>query len=479
MIFLKINCISQFIQIFTKNFYEIKTFNVIIFTCELKLTQFISRKIRCYMEVLLTYFDLYRDILTAFTALICLYFIFDWRTPKGLTLAILITWGLISTVLLYFFWCYTPTSEYNLARTVIIILPLFAFLPFTLEKNLKGLVCVFCTITITFVVGAFAGVFSAIPHCIILKTCILTGSQTILTVIMLHGFLKPLKQIINELNKGWELIVIITSLPCIIFIFISVFPEFIHIYRINMILLLIVCIANVVIYWTIFVLFSTLQKNYINEQENQIIQIKLASIENNIAESKEIEKKMRLLNHDLRHYVNLIISFIDENNLDKAKKTLNILASEAEKLSRYKEKAYCKDQTINVIINYFVNKGENLNITVKTKVDIGEHLPCDSMELAILLSNCLENAINACKQLPVDDNKQINIVLNKIEDQIFIEIKNTFCGEIIFDSQTNLPKTYRKGHGTGMKSIFNFIQKYNAQIKCYIFDHYFVLRIII
>ena len=56
-----------------------------------------------------------------------------------------------------------------------------------------------------------------------------------------------------------------------------------------------------------------------------------------------------------------------------------------------------------------------------------------------------------------------------MNNQLFIQIKNEYEGEIILDSTTKLPKSKKnENHGWGMQSILSFSKKIDGTVGCYL-----------
>ncbi len=102
--------------------------------------------------------------------------------------------------------------------------------------------------------------------------------------------------------------------------------------------------------------------------------------------------------------------------------------------------------------------GNKLGIAKSMGIDTNCSLvlpyPCTvrDIDFCIILSNALDNAINACKNLDNSSEKYINIKGYKQGDFILIEIENSF-------QKKNMP-----GKGTGLANIKAAVRKYNGAV---------------
>lgn len=82
-------------------------------------------------------------------------------------------------------------------------------------------------------------------------------------------------------------------------------------------------------------------------------------------------------------------------------------------------------------------------------------------DLVILLSNLLNNAMEACEKCK--DNKVIKMKFLKEEDEIVLSVKNTYQGERKVENGTYLTtKEDKSEHGIGIKNIIKVVEKYNG-----------------
>ena len=93
----------------------------------------------------------------------------------------------------------------------------------------------------------------------------------------------------------------------------------------------------------------------------------------------------------------------------------------------------------------------------------------DENDLAILLSNLLENAIKAAKS-QVSDENLLKVKIQHSGNQCVLEISN-FCNESIQFDKDGLPLTSAEGHGIGMLSLRAFVKKYDAYVDFSQFDN--------
>jgi two-component system, LytTR family, sensor histidine kinase AgrC len=121
--------------------------------------------------------------------------------------------------------------------------------------------------------------------------------------------------------------------------------------------------------------------------------------------------------------------------------------------------------------------GINLNYTIKNNI---EEAYLDDTEITIILSNLLNNAIEATKE---SNNKKISIDVRKLE-RYKIEVKNNISGLNIEPSE--IEYFFRKGfsskgtgRGYGLYNVKKIVKKYKGTIYARVVDDYLVIEIFI
>lgn len=126
-------------------------------------------------------------------------------------------------------------------------------------------------------------------------------------------------------------------------------------------------------------------------------------------------------------------------------------------------------KTSNPIINaIFSEKGMycvNHDIKLITICDVSSLEALNEVDLYVLLSNLVDNSIEAVEKLSILEDKVITCNIKNSVGLLFIEIKNKFIGEILLVD--GLPQTSKKddeSHGYGVKSISEIVKKYNGSL---------------
>ena len=112
-------------------------------------------------------------------------------------------------------------------------------------------------------------------------------------------------------------------------------------------------------------------------------------------------------------------------------------------------------------MSVYIVRAEKLGIKINHKINLPKKISVDERDFALLISNLLENAINACSRQENPARKQISIAIQTVNGQCVLKIENFSDEAVIFDEK-NYPQASNEGHGLGMASIKLFSEKYDA-----------------
>ncbi len=214
------------------------------------------------------------------------------------------------------------------------------------------------------------------------------------------------------------------------------------------------------------------QREYKLKADAAMLEMAAESMRDRLSATEEIISQDRTMRHDRRHFEALILSLLQDGKVDEARKYLE------ERLSQepHSGQRYCENPTVNAAIMHYVNVAEHNSIRVTVSANIPYDPGVDEMQLAIAISNLLENAIHACEKVPEAD-RYIEVTA-KFKAQLLLEIVNSCNAKAELDEE-GYPVTAEVGHGIGTKSVLDFVQKTGSEIRYIAEDNKFKVRMII
>lgn len=298
----------------------------------------------------------------------------------------------------------------------------------------------------------------------------------ILIGIYLRLFYKKLHNDIEKYTPNY--LPVFGAYSLIIFIIISLYRSMIsEITSSGLLRLDMFAFAIISAYTFSLMFFSLIFRNFksimIQSFDNNVIEQHCRRIEvaNDIREQKDEE--LKIIRHDIKHILTATNSLIKANKLDEAIDFINNYISIIEDNTTLQ---YCKDPIINSVIDYYAKKCEENNINLKIKInDIESAIHISNYKIAILLSNCLENAYNAVLKMTID--RTINLTFLNNDNRLALKITNTFDGNISYD-ENGLPTNSEVGHGIGTSSIRKIAEENKLLLSYDINDETFTIKIL-
>lgn len=292
---------------------------------------------------------------------------------------------------------------------------------------------------------------------------------TSLSVAVVIGFLmnrylsRQLYHIMNTLKVSWLRLTIFPFLLFVSFLVLRVPDGGILETQNRYIPALLLSMITYSFYLLFYYLFSTTLHQQEEEEVQNVLLLQIHSMERQIANFEETGTYLKTLRHDLRHYTTALAASLENNDLDSARK---ILASVDSNLNKILEKTtfhnYTGDPLLDSILSYNGQRAQQASITYQVKLMLPDNLDISATDLTILMSNALENALNACEQVPPELDPFVSITSIKNGNQLFLEVANSYIQPVVFDSHTHLPAAHSPQHGLGSQSIRTIVKKVNG-----------------
>lgn len=197
------------------------------------------------------------------------------------------------------------------------------------------------------------------------------------------------------------------------------------------------------------------------DANNDFLRMQLSVIQENANLMEEANQKMAVIRQDIRSYNQRLSTLLKAKKNEKA---LQLITQCDEHIQQTTIQSFCKNPIINAALSLYINKAKQEQVPVEYKIDLPTAMEVDENELAILLSNLLENAFQASYKQP-EGKRSIKIITRMKDAQLVLSVGNRFDGKVTL-GEDKLPVTNRNGHGLGMRSLALFRDKYSATVLC-------------
>ena len=201
---------------------------------------------------------------------------------------------------------------------------------------------------------------------------------------------------------------------------------------------------------------------YISAREKQLNRLQLLQERNKVkmqayhelSASNEFQKKTL---HDYENQLNCIQGLLKEKQYDKVQEYADKLTHS---IRGGTDVVNVHNPVINVLLNQKYHLAEEKGIAILFEVNNLSKVWLEEQDLVILISNLLDNAIEACEK---SEDKIIYIKLVMEQKEIVLSIKNTVDEPIDIESgfiQTNKKEKHK--HGIGLRNVQMVIDKYDG-----------------
>ncbi len=298
-------------------------------------------------------------------------------------------------------------------------------------------------------------------------------------VLVLYFILKYIGIFFDSIKRDrdfpWSILIVIPVLYYIAIYMLMNFPMNFWDQPLNMAIAEVVSMIVIFAYMLMIQTIKYQKNNSMLFYTNQEYEIMISQMEGRIELNMDKQKQAAIARHDLRHVNNVVRQLIEEGQTEMAVSVLDAHDAEMENLAM---KTYCKNVVINSVLEFSASRCKELKINLDIQADLPVKLSVPDLELAVVISNMIENAIKAVNAVKAD--RWIEFLSMKKGDKQIVQITNPFLGTIKYNEHTGLPISEQgAGHGLGMQSIETFTKKHGAVFDCQDEDGIFVARLLL
>ena len=194
---------------------------------------------------------------------------------------------------------------------------------------------------------------------------------------------------------------------------------------------------------------------------DRLIAKKVASFENEILQKyyDEVENmytKMRGWRHDYRHHIQTMKVHARNGEYEAIADYLDMLDDD---LTNVETVIKTGNRMADAILNSKLSLAAERQITVKAEAKIPVSLTVSELDLCIVIGNLLDNAIDACMELPVEE-RLIRIYMEMKGNYLYLALTNTAGGK----KKQSFRTTKGEGHGLGIARVDAIIKKYDGYV---------------
>ncbi|WP_199825323.1 sensor histidine kinase [Gorillibacterium timonense] len=231
--------------------------------------------------------------------------------------------------------------------------------------------------------------------------------------------------------------------------------------------------STISIFYFVFVIiyYAETQKQAKAQRERDMLDIQFRYAQTEFASLRQMQQNAAAYRHDMRHHFALMQGLVSEGRIEALTEYLQTAQSDMDAITPVR---FCENETVNLILSAFASKAKQSGILLAVDAKLPDSLPFSDTELCSLLSNALENAIQASKRLPDRRKRIIRLRVYSKNTKLCIDIRNSYQAEPIFHQ--GLPVSKEQGHGFGTKSMAHIVEKHGGVFQFSVKDGWFIFQ---
>ena len=226
----------------------------------------------------------------------------------------------------------------------------------------------------------------------------------------------------------------------------------------------------------VFFLLNSLTKYYEQSLKASFIKQEREYYKKQCEVMQKSSENLRSIKHDLTNHFTVIDNLLDSNNVNeatnylheliKSDKTANIIYSDTGNIA------------VDSIINYKLCNAALNEIDVDTDIIIPNELPIEIFDLSTILTNLLDNSLQALQKLKT--NRKLSVKITYKKGLLIIKIKNTYNGIVEYENgELITTKDNKAEHGYGMKNVNEAVEKYNGICQIEHNEQFFEVKVLL
>jgi sensor histidine kinase regulating citrate/malate metabolism len=228
----------------------------------------------------------------------------------------------------------------------------------------------------------------------------------------------------------------------------------------------------------VFFLYETLISNAQKEKDQIFLLEQTKAYEQLITDSRENDRKIRSLRHDMKNHLAEIGELA---RLGKTDEILQYIGYAARELADATPQVSTGVVGLDGILNYKIREAAANGILVKKKIAVPDSVGISAYEMNIIIGNLLDNAIRAVTEIE-GDNRLISILIRYEKRVLYIRIENACDETKIVDYRGRLISTKNESdqsHGIGIMNVKRTVDKMNGMFTTEHGEGFFIATVII
>ena len=208
----------------------------------------------------------------------------------------------------------------------------------------------------------------------------------------------------------------------------------------------------------------------------ELAEQRLAAQEQHYAELTERNKEIKKHIHDTKNLLLVLQSYVTQGNVHDAETHLKEMLDNLDSGTM----DYTGNIVLDTVLGAKINEAQKRAVKIVPAIALYGKLNVKVLDLALLLGNALDNAIEATAKIDGETEKKVYLTVKLHQDILHIVVKNPVVNLVqIKNNSIETNKENTEMHGLGIPNMQTLVQKYKGTLNLRCTDQFFILNIVL
>ncbi len=209
-----------------------------------------------------------------------------------------------------------------------------------------------------------------------------------------------------------------------------------------------------------YLMFLSICDSYHEKIRHSLIEQQYHLQKAHFTETQTAGQALRKLRHELKNYMFYMNYLIDQGDFEKLR---SFFADFYQKEHHNLYEVSGSDNFLDAVLQQKITSARALGIEVNDHVLLPEGDALNDLDLCIVISNLIDNAIEACRDL---SDPSIEVQLRQVKDYVSLVVRNSASQDVLTSNpQLHTGKLDKELHGIGLQVIREIVDRYDGSIR--------------
>ena len=182
-------------------------------------------------------------------------------------------------------------------------------------------------------------------------------------------------------------------------------------------------------------------------------------MEQHYVEVENMYRKMRGWRHDYHNHMQVLAAYLESGQVEKAREFLDEINDNLVKVDTVLKTG---NTMVDAILNSKISLMRAKDIAVDATARVPGELPMADVDLCVIIGNLLDNSMEACESLPMEQ-RFVRIYISVKETHLYMVFTNS-AGKKQAKVGKIFASTKGSGHGFGLTRVDELVEKYGGYL---------------